>query len=128
MYGMFLDGNSADDEVHGDVENSDDSDEIPATDKSFTPGSWHAVAYSGKKKTSVTTNYIGQIIEVLPRPKLLNMKFVRKQTGSEKLFKFPVQDDIDPAVPFSYIIQHLDQPTMNNREQFTFKNIPKNIN
>ena len=83
--------------------------------------------YNKKNKKSPTVNYIGQIVEVFQRPKLLSMKFVKKQSGSENLFKFPTPEDNDIAVPFSYILQHLEQPSMNNREQLTFKNVAKVI-
>lgn len=87
--------------------------------KGMKVGNWIVVTYPGKNKNR-NLNYIGQIQQVLPRLKCLHVQFVKRQPGCSK-FKFTdKEDDVDHAVPYKSVVQHL---VKNNREQFVFSDL-----
>ena len=86
-----------------DVDLNESNQEKPYVNNFLTTGSWHVVAYPRKTKKCVKLNYIGQIVEVLPTPEILYMRFRRKVDGSKNLFNYPVAEDIVFAAHFSSI-------------------------
>lgn len=85
--------------MDNDVEGDDDVASSLEKTK-FQEKQWVGVSYPGKNKNS-SLNFIGEIQAVLPRVKLLNIMFVKRQSVSNDL-KFPEDEDIDPRVPFDY--------------------------
>jgi len=52
---------------------------------------------------------------------------VKKQPGSN-YFKFTDKEsDLDPAVPYNAVVEELQKPTENNRQQFQFKNVTSKV-
>jgi len=77
---------------------------------------WVIVKYAGKRSVSY---FLGQVLEVIAEG--VRITFVKRQAGSDQLFKFPVKEDID-IVQRDDIVDTLDQqPPMNNRQQFVVK-------
>jgi len=130
---------SSDDDVEessdyavSDDDNSDDAGASLAhqgtsdVDDKNKPGQWTIVAYPGKNKNS-SLNYIGQVMQVFQRKQVLRMKFVKKQSGTARpLFKLPDNAEVDD-VPFSYVVQYLDEPSKKNRGQLTFHDLKHNV-
>jgi hypothetical protein len=112
----------SDEDVEGSQSESDpEACEVASKDlsrkDSFMDGQWVIAAYPGKKGL---TNYIGQICAVLKLSSLLKVQFLKRQPCSN-VFMYPEKDDIDPAVPFDYILKVLKEPVMNGRQQLTFE-------
>ena len=84
----------------------------------MTPDQWVVIGYPGKNKNS-KLNYIGHITKVLSHIKIIEVKFVKKQPGGGRNFKFPDVDQLD-HVSFDYVIEFLKEPVVNNRQQLTF--------
>ena len=67
-------------------DDSDDSMELAdrITDMPFEPKQWVVVAYTGKKSV---LNYIGQVVEVFDRVKLLHIKILKKQPAILQIYR-----------------------------------------
>jgi len=76
-------------------------------------------------KRNTTLNYIGQIEEVHSQQSQLKIRFLPKQPGGT-MFKFPSIEDVD-IISDSYIVERLQEPQMNNREYYTFKQLTSHV-
>src|SRR5688572_20592578 len=77
---------------------ADSESPVVSTKSQYEPDQWIVVKYEGKKGY---LNYIGKILDVKPRRRLLKVQFVKKQPGS-KYFKFTDKEaDVDSAVPYN---------------------------
>ena len=57
----------------------------------------------------------------------VRITFVKRQTESDKLFKFPVKEDIDIVQLDNTADSLYQQPLMNRRQQFVVKYIKFNL-
>lgn len=103
---------------------ADSESPVVSTKSQYEPDQWIVVKYEGKKGY---LNYIGKILDVKPRRRLLKVQFVKKQPGSN-YFKFTDKEaDLDSAVPYNAVVEELQKPTENNRQQFQFKNVTSKV-
>jgi len=93
-----------------DGELTSDCDSETVSDK-YQVGHWVIVRYAGKR---VVSYFVGQVLQNAAED--VKVSFLKRQPGSQNLFKFPAKEDIDVVDKDDIVDSLPTTPPMNKRE------------